>query len=382
MAENPYDEIDEDINEDEVFRSLYYENLEHQEGWARSNDEGWLYSDPEFDSDWEEEFGVCGFLDDPDLHTESENYWGHGRGKGSHLEHQLKTIYNGKQLQKYKLPICNSLRQVAKAMNISENELRFLTFSNAAATNYHYKHFYVLKKTRFLTSLSLIHLIQMARMLGKLPLLLHGLNKLEDCCRQISVPTFELKQAQRWIFENILKKLEPEIHDAAHGFRCSITQDGLKRSIVTNARPHIGAAVVVNFDLKDFFPSISYPRVKGLFKSLGYSKSASGIFALLCTVTFKNRQSYLPQGAPSSPAITNLICCRLDKRLVQIAEELGFVYTRYADDLTFSASSESLSRHCSLLQHTKSSLVARLFKETDSVVKYEGFRIKVLLGFW
>ena len=65
-----------------------------------------------------------------------------------------------------------------------------------------------------------------------------------------------LKQAQHWILSQILEKLE--LHDAAHGFRHG-------RSIVSNAQPHVGRDVIINFDLKDFFPSISYKRVKGLF---------------------------------------------------------------------------------------------------------------------
>jgi retron-type reverse transcriptase len=92
--------------------------------------------------------------------------------------------------------------------------------------------------------------------------------------RDISVPMPQLKQAQEWILHNILEKLE--LHNAAHGFRCG-------RSIVTNAQPHLGAEAIVNIDLKDFFPSISYKRVKGLFKSFGYSEAASILFGLICT---------------------------------------------------------------------------------------------------
>ncbi|OKH60702.1 RNA-directed DNA polymerase [Scytonema sp. HK-05] len=138
---------------------------------------------------------------------------------------------------------------------------------------------------------------------------------------------------------------------------------GKRRSIVTNAEPHVGADVLINIDIKDFFPSISYRRVKGLFKSFGYSESASTIFGLLCTVTFVNHRSYLPQGAPTSPMITNLICRRLDRRLTQMGERFGFRYTRYADDLTFSASNESLCNICNIL------------RQTESIVRHEGFEI-------
>ncbi|WP_414564420.1 MULTISPECIES: reverse transcriptase family protein [unclassified Anabaena] len=138
---------------------------------------------------------------------------------------------------------------------------------------------------------------------------------------------------------------------------------GKRRSIVTNAEPHVGADVIINVDIKDFFHSISYRRVKGLFRSFGYSESASTIFALLCTVTFVNHRSYLPQGAPTSPMITNLICRRLDRRLTEMAERLGFRYTRYADDLTFSASHESVCN------------IGKVLRHTEGIVKHEGFEI-------
>jgi retron-type reverse transcriptase len=109
---------------------------------------------------------------------------------------------------------------------------------------------------------------------------------------------------------------------------------------------------------------------------LGYSEAAATIFALLCTepeietVELDGRTWYvalserhLPQGAPSSPAITNMLCRRLDRRLLKMADECGFAYTRYADDLTFSASGESLQNICNVL------------RRTESIVTHEGFAI-------
>lgn len=185
--------------------------------------------------------------------------------------------------------------------------------------------------------------------------------------RDISAPMPQLKQAQEWILHNILEKLK--LHNAAHGFRRG-------RSIVTNAQPHVGAEVIVNIDFKDFFPSISYKRVKGFFKSFGYSEAASIIFSLICTeprvkeVKIDSKtvllrswtHRCLPQGSPTSPAISNLLCRRLDGRLTYMAEQLGFVYTRYADDLTFS-NDDSLGNICNVLKRTK------------SIIKHEGFDI-------
>ncbi|MUG93371.1 RNA-directed DNA polymerase [Scytonema sp. UIC 10036] len=246
-----------------------------------------------------------------------------------------ETEGNNERLQSYGLPLCNTASEIATVMGISVSKLRFLAFDRKTSTVSHYIRFKMPKKTG-----------------GE---------------RLISAPLPSLKQAQHWILQNILQKLE--VHEAAHGFRNN-------HSIVTNATPHVGADVIINFDLKDFFPSISYKRVKGLFRSFGYSEAAATIFGLLCTAAEVEEleldgktyyvaldERHLPQGSPASPAITNLLCRRLDKRLTAIAQELGYTYTRYADDLTFSASGDNLRHICNIL------------KRTESAVIYEGFAI-------
>src|SRR6185436_14613677 len=89
-------------------------------------------------------------------------------------------------------------------------------------------------------------------------------------------------------------------------------------------------------DLEEFFPSISIARVVQVYKIAGYSARGAWILARLCTL-----EGALPQGAPTSPKLANLACYRLDRRLAEFAECKGFVYTRYADDLTFSGSAMS-----------------------------------------
>ncbi len=160
--------------------------------------------------------------------------------------------------------------------------------------------------------------------------------------REICAPKSQLRWVQRHILQHVLEKVPA--HDAAHGFIVG-------RSTVTNARKHQGAAVLLKFDLKDFFPTIHYFRVVGLFASLGYvvedakfrsaddSRAIAPTLARLCCYTPDPRQwgnAKLPQGAPTSPAISNLVCRRLDARLQGLAERSQGVYTRYADDLTFS----------------------------------------------
>jgi RNA-directed DNA polymerase len=160
--------------------------------------------------------------------------------------------------------------------------------------------------------------------------------------RLICAPKPQLKWVQRRIHEQILQSLPA--HDAAHGF---ITG----RSIVSNAAAHVGAAIVVKFDLQNFFPAVHYYRILGLFASLGYSvgdarfgtaddaKQVAPVLARLCCYTPDPKvwgQAHMPQGAPTSPAISNLVCRRLDSRLTGLASKIGGIYTRYADDLTFS----------------------------------------------
>jgi hypothetical protein len=166
--------------------------------------------------------------------------------------------------------------------------------------------------------------------------------------RAICAPKKQLRWVQRHILDMVLALVPP--HDAAHGFVPG-------RSTVTNARPHTGAALLVKFDLENFFPTIHYYRVVGLFARLGYtvddarfgnddgSHRVAATLARLCCYTPDPHAWHLghtPQGAPTSPAISNLVCRRLDARLTGLARRNGGVYTRYADDLTFSFAKDEL----------------------------------------
>jgi hypothetical protein len=166
--------------------------------------------------------------------------------------------------------------------------------------------------------------------------------------REICAPKTQLRWVQRRILDKILAPLA--VHDAAHGFVPG-------RSTVTNAAPHQGAALVVKFDLSNFFPTIHYYRVLGLFARLGYtvadcrfgtedsSKRVAPVLARLCCYTPDPKawgNAVMPQGAPTSPAISNLVCRRLDARLTGLAQRNQGVYTRYADDLTFSFKNDEI----------------------------------------
>jgi hypothetical protein len=140
--------------------------------------------------------------------------------------------------------------------------------------------------------------------------------------RQIEAPGDKLKLLQRRVLRRLLAGLPP--HPAATGFTRG-------RSIVDNARPHAGQAVVINLDLSDFFASITAERVAECFRGLGWGEAAATILSRICT-----SEGRLPQGAPTSPAVSNLACRRLDARLGALAARFGGRYTRYADDITFS----------------------------------------------
>jgi len=146
--------------------------------------------------------------------------------------------------------------------------------------------------------------------------------------RAISVPSPFLKNVQRQILRRILDNAE--IHPAAHGF-------ARKRSIFTAAEPHAGKRVVVAMDIRNFFDTITANRVFGVFKTLGFAPREAAALAELCV-----RNGRLPQGAPTSPAIANLVCKRMDARLAGLAAKHGFSYTRYADDLIFSGEDKML----------------------------------------
>lgn len=140
--------------------------------------------------------------------------------------------------------------------------------------------------------------------------------------RRIDAPTPSLRQAQEWILAQILNRCSP--HVVANGF-C------LGRSIKQNAEPHVGQQMVLKLDVKEFFSSISEMRVRRVFLDLGYSFDVA---QALTGLTILN--GGLPQGAPTSPALSNLVMVNVDEMLLRYATARSLRYTRYADDLTFS----------------------------------------------
>lgn len=140
--------------------------------------------------------------------------------------------------------------------------------------------------------------------------------------RTIQSPSKELKAVQAWILRNVLDKLSSSPYATAY----------VKgRKLLDNVSPHANNRFFLSVDIRDFFPSVSSSLVRELFEKVGYSKRAANILCRLCSY-FRD----LPQGAVTSPALSNLICLRLDRRLAGLASRRNVVFTRYADDMTFS----------------------------------------------
>jgi RNA-directed DNA polymerase len=233
------------------------------------------------------------------------------------------------------LPALGDVEAFAKALGVTIPRLRWLAYHRDVDTGTHYHRWQVPKR--------------------------------DGSLRLISAPKPELKAVQRWITREVTEHLP--VHGAAHGFLTG-------RSIVTNARVHAGAHVIVKLDIRGFYPTVTMPRVKGLLRRAGLGEQVATLMALLATespreeVVTHGRTHFvalgprsLPQGAPTSPSITNALCLRLDCRLSGLARKLGCRYTRYADDLTFSWHGGAASQ------------IGALLRGAGMVVRAEGFEV-------
>jgi RNA-directed DNA polymerase len=167
--------------------------------------------------------------------------------------------------------------------------------------------------------------------------------------RLLFIPDEKLKALQRRILRRLLKRLR--CHSAARGF-----QPG--ESIATNALPHAGQAVVVRLDLHDFFPTTSECRVWAYFRRIGWNRPAARLLTRLCT-----HEGGLPQGAPTSPRLSNLVNFLLDRRIAAMADKLGARYTRYADDITVSFAEDDRRK------------IRYLIRFVRRVAREEGYRV-------
>lgn len=166
--------------------------------------------------------------------------------------------------------------------------------------------------------------------------------------RRVIAPSATMREVQAWIKSAILDK--QEVKECVTGFV-------KKKSVLDNARPHVNKKYVLKCDIKDFFESINIHAVSAIFHKMGYTRQVAYALAALCTTKickwrydqledeeqeafgplFGKDAAFLVQGAATSPGIANLVCARMDKRLMGYCERHNVSYTRYADDMTFSA---------------------------------------------
>lgn len=158
--------------------------------------------------------------------------------------------------------------------------------------------------------------------------------------RWIEAPDEILKRIQEHILHNVLYKMAPT--KFAHGFIHG-------RSIVSCAKEHTGKKFVLKLDLKNFFPSISRDMVYGaIFSEL----TPENVKIIIPAIELCLMDGRLPQGAPTSPAISNIVCKPLDMVLYGIAERFGLTYTRYADDLIFSSNDDTIYKVIPIIKST------------------------------
>jgi RNA-directed DNA polymerase len=212
------------------------------------------------------------------------------------------------QLQRLGLPVWRTEDDLAATLGISRKELWFFSIHRERERQPHYISFAIPKRSG-----------------GK---------------RVIMAPKRRLKAIQRKLLELLVEKLP--VSDCAHAFRRG-------RNIRTGAEPHVGKRAVLKLDLKDFFPTVTAARVRGLLIACGYSFSVATTLAVIMTEAERQPvevdgtifhvpvgERHCVQGAPTSPGICNAILLKMDRRLAGFARKNGLSYTRYADDLSFS----------------------------------------------
>jgi len=174
--------------------------------------------------------------------------------------------------------------------------------------------------------------------------------------REIQAPIYEIKLLQQKIL--VLLRLTYIPKHCVHGYVKG-------RSVLSNAKSHIGKPYLLNLDLEVFFKSIHFGRILGLFQSppFNFPDKISAYLAQLCSFS-----GFLPQGAPTSPIIANMIAYSLDKSLMEIAKDNKFNYTRYSDDLTFSTMDRKIGTE---LMNSDSDL-RKLISKT---IRDSGFRV-------
>lgn len=229
-----------------------------------------------------------------------------------------------KFLEERNYPVLFSLPHLAVAMGVESNFIKVLIGENEDSE-------YLLQSLQY-KALKYNHFF---------------IKKKRGAYREIMAPHKDLKYIQKWLLFNILSKYP--LQKSCKAFRTGI-------SIKDNATVHENAKVILKVDLLKFYDTITEKRVFGVFEKMGYARNLSYSLAKLCTAEhhekywtdfkqneklilsdlFEQRPPILPQGAPTSPALANIVATKMDKRFDALAKKMQFSYSRYADDLTFS----------------------------------------------
>ena len=162
--------------------------------------------------------------------------------------------------------------------------------------------------------------------------------------RTLTIPDPPTMELQRALLRRVLAKLRAD--PAACGFERG-------KSVVDHAAPHVGRAVVVTCDVRDFFPSVTASSVEYYFRRVGWDAAAAALLTRLTTHPDAEGNRSLPQGAPTSPRLSNLLLHGVDYTLAKHAARRGFRYTRYADDLAFSSAADDPHAVRDLLRHVR-----------------------------
>ena len=240
---------------------------------------------------------------------------------------------DAEQLERLGLPVWRTEQEVAAALGITLGQLRHFSIHRERERTPHYVTFAIRKRNG-----------------GE---------------RLIMAPKRRLKAIQRQLLPLLIDELP--VTDHAHGFRRG-------RNIRTGAEAHVGQRVVIHLDVQDFFPTVTFPRVRGYLVACGYGFPVATALAVLMTeaqrqpVVIDGETFQVPigprhcvQGAPTSPGLCNAIVAKLDRRLAGLARKFTVAYTRYADDLTFSGDLDEPA-------------VGRLLHHAIAIISAEGFR--------
>lgn len=177
------------------------------------------------------------------------------------------------------------------------------------------------------------------------------IKKKDGTKRKINAPSLSLKIVQRWVLENILYKVKQSQYSI--GF----TKGQQKGSpLLYCAQKHKNNLYILKLDLQNFYPSINREKIYYIFSSIGYNTIISNLLTNICVVNDE-----LPQGAVTSPYLANLVCRNLDMRIAGYCNKRNIVYTRYADDLTFSCDDGYLLR--------------KIYGMIKKIVEDEGFHL-------